>query len=77
MKAAAGEAQAFPWNDVMATGLGLLRLSPDTFWSMTPREFERAASVLPFRASIPPRREALLAMMTTYPDRPIEEEKHG
>ena len=30
----------------MAIGLGLLRLSPEAFWSMTPREFERAASVL-------------------------------
>ena len=61
----------------MATGLGLLRLSPDTFWSMTPHEFERAASTLPFRASIPPGRDALLAMMKTYPDQPTEEEKHG
>jgi uncharacterized phage protein (TIGR02216 family) len=77
LKAAAGAAQAFPWNDVMATGLGLLRLSPKTFWSMTPREFERAASTLPFRASIPPGRDALLEMMETYPDLPTEEEKHG
>ena len=61
----------------MATGLGLLRLSPKTFWSMTPCEFERAASTLPFRASIPPGREALLAMMKTYPDQPTEDEKHG
>lgn len=61
----------------MATGLGLLRLSPKTFWSMTPREFERAASTLPFRASIPPGRDALLEMMETYPDRAPEEQQHG
>ena len=30
----------------MAAAFGLLRLSPREFWSMTPREMERAMSVL-------------------------------
>jgi uncharacterized phage protein (TIGR02216 family) len=28
----------------MAVGLGLLGLSPDVFWRMTPREFEAAVA---------------------------------
>ena len=44
LNAAAGTANEFPWDNVMAAAFGLLRLSPDAFWSMTPREFERAAS---------------------------------
>ncbi|NTE65611.1 phage tail assembly chaperone, partial [Agrobacterium tumefaciens] len=41
MNAAAGEATSrpFPWDAVIHTGLFLLRLSPETFWLMTPSEF--------------------------------------
>ncbi|WP_407945165.1 phage tail assembly chaperone [Oryzicola mucosus] len=59
----------------MAVGLGLLRLSPSAFWSMTPREFERAASILmPARAQ-GPSRQALDALMRSYPDR--QGDQHG
>lgn len=34
--------QSFPWRQAMAIGLGVLRLSPRDFWSMTPRELEAA-----------------------------------
>jgi uncharacterized phage protein (TIGR02216 family) len=52
----------------MSTGLGLLRLSPAAFWSMTPREFERAAStVLPKRTG-GPRRDDLAELMRKFPD---------
>ena len=52
----------------MAVGLGLLRLQPEAFWAMTPREFERAASALfPARAS-PPGRRDLAALMRAFPD---------
>jgi uncharacterized phage protein (TIGR02216 family) len=34
----AARAPAFPWADALALGLGHLRLHPDTFWSLTPRE---------------------------------------
>src|SRR5262249_18557167 len=63
LKAAPGE---FPWDTVMAVGFGLLRLSPKTFWAMTPREMERAMSVY-----APPRgpdRAMLDAMMDEFPD---------
>ncbi|MDE1567587.1 rcc01693 family protein [Aquabacter sediminis] len=39
-------ARPFPWEAAMAAGLGLLRLSPDAFWRMTPREL--AAAMAPF-----------------------------
>lgn len=52
---------------MMAAGFGLLRLSPKDFWAMTPRELERAVSVL-----TPPRgrpgRADLVALMHAFPD---------
>ncbi|MEP9371020.1 rcc01693 family protein [Mesorhizobium sp. KR1-2] len=70
MKAAAGAPLEFPWDQVMAMGFGLLRLSPHAFWAMTPREFERAASVLKRAAGEAPRREDMLALMQAFPDKP-------
>ena len=52
----------------MAIGFGLLRLSPETFWTMTPREFARAISVLEPKRSVPPARGALEALMRAFPD---------
>lgn len=68
MSAAAGSAVAFPWDSVMATGFGLLRLSPKTFWSMTPREMERAMSVFRPAAGVAPGRDDLVALMNEFPD---------
>ena len=61
----------------MAAGFGLLRLSPRTFWSMTPREMERAMSVLkPFsRASLA--REDLARLMAAFPDGSALEKENG
>ena len=68
MNAAAAARPAFPWDDVMALGLGLLRLSPENFWAMTPIEFERAARVLlPGRVTAPDRAE-LATLMRMFPD---------
>ncbi|WP_378943672.1 phage tail assembly chaperone [Mesorhizobium sp. ANAO-SY3R2] len=52
----------------MATGFGLLRLSPAAFWMMTPREMERAMSVLNRGPDGPPRKAQLAALMTMFPD---------
>jgi uncharacterized phage protein (TIGR02216 family) len=53
----------------MAVGFGLLRLSPEAFWKMTPIEFERAMRLVrPGRAS-PPARADLAALMMAFPDR--------
>jgi len=52
----------------MAMGFGLLRLSPDTFWAMTPREFERAMSIYMPGAGEAPQRADLAALMRAFPD---------
>lgn len=52
----------------MAVAFGLLRLTPQAFWAMTPRELERAMSVLPQGGSSPGR-VRLSEMMRLFPDR--------
>lgn len=52
----------------MAFGLGVLRLSSDQFWEMTPRELACAAEGVYGRASGAPSRGALDALMTLHPD---------
>ncbi|HEY1245766.1 MAG TPA: phage tail assembly chaperone [Hyphomicrobiaceae bacterium] len=54
----------------MAAGLGLLRLRPADFWSMTPKELEAALSgLLGFaHPDGPPSRSALAELMSRYPD---------
>jgi len=59
-----------PWQEVMAFGLGVLRLSSDTFWAMTLRELEAAASGVfgpPSLWAAPTRRE-FTHLMKAYPD---------
>ncbi|MGO4525587.1 phage tail assembly chaperone [Microvirga sp. 2MCAF35] len=36
------EPDAFPWDDALTLGLGILRWSPDAFWRATPRELMAA-----------------------------------
>ena len=36
----------FPWSDVMAFGLGVLKLTPAEFWAMTPRELGHAVNAV-------------------------------
>lgn len=54
----------------MALGLGLLRLPPAHFWSMTPKELDAALTALigPVRRDTPPARATLRALMNRYPD---------
>jgi uncharacterized phage protein (TIGR02216 family) len=54
----------------MALGLGLLRLRPADFWSMTPRELDAALRGLlgPVHLDTPLPRSSLAALMTRYPD---------
>ena len=69
MSAAAGEARRFPWDDAVALGLGLLRLSPRDFWAMTPRELALAPRLYGGgEAARPPGREAVEALMALFPD---------
>ncbi len=55
----------------MAAGLGLLRLEPRAFWSMTLRELQAALSVLtgPRQTDGPLGRSALEHLMQRFPDK--------
>lgn len=52
----------------MAFGLGRLRLAPDDFWSMTPREFAAAAEGVFGRPASPMARETFLSLAARFPD---------
>ncbi|MFG1213260.1 rcc01693 family protein [Xanthobacter flavus] len=52
----------------MGTGFGLLRLSPDAFWRMTPRELAAALSALLPTAPEAIDRAGLSALMARFPD---------
>ena len=73
MSATGGQdaARPFPWDDAIAAGLGVLRLAPRDFWSMTPRELSlalRGAAGLPASAE-PFAHSHLAVLMQNYPDR--------
>jgi uncharacterized phage protein (TIGR02216 family) len=53
---------------VIHVGLGLLRLSPKDFWSMTPREFAIAAGLSRRTSALPPDRADLQRLMREFPD---------
>lgn len=59
------------WPGMMRLGLGTLRLAPEHFWAMTPREFLRAlegAGIRPFGTAAPMDRDRLQALMRAFPD---------
>lgn len=51
----------------MALGLCRLRLSPDAFWAMTPRELAAASGRLT-RGADAPSRAAFEALLARFPD---------
>ena len=57
----------FPWKEAIGFGLGVLRLSSEQFWSMTPRELAYAIEAITGRVA-PPDRGTLTQLMRTYPD---------
>lgn len=59
----------FPWARALAIGLGVLRLSPEAFWRMTPREFAAALRGLYGEPATPIDRAALDALLARFPDR--------
>ena len=59
--------QAFPWKEAIGFGLGVLRLAPDEFWRMTPRELAYAIEAATGRRA-PLDRAALQQLMKRYPD---------
>jgi uncharacterized phage protein (TIGR02216 family) len=62
-------ADVFPWRVAMAFGLGRLRLPPEAFWAMTPRELALAAEGMSGRIGAPLGRHTLNELMNRYPDK--------
>jgi uncharacterized phage protein (TIGR02216 family) len=60
--------EPFPWAKAMAIGFGVLRLSPEAFWRMTPREFAAALRGLYGEPQTPMQRAALDELMRKFPD---------
>jgi uncharacterized phage protein (TIGR02216 family) len=59
--------QPFPWREAIGFGLGVLRLSPDQFWRMTPRELALAVeAVRGVRPALD--RAAFEQLMRSHPD---------
>jgi uncharacterized phage protein (TIGR02216 family) len=57
----------FPWRQAIGFGLGVLRLPPEQFWRMTPRELSYAIEAATGRTA-PLDRGALGELMKRYPD---------
>ena len=58
----------FAWNEVIGFGLGVLRLSPEAFWRMTPREIALAIAAVTGRSAAPLERGTLAELMQRFPD---------
>ena len=58
----------FPWDQAMQFGFGVLRLSPEAFWRMTPRELAQAIIAVRGAAAMPIDRSGLAALMRRFPD---------
>ena len=52
----------------MQLGLGVLRLSPDAFWRMTPSELSAAVGALFPTTADPLRRSEFAGLMQRFPD---------
>jgi uncharacterized phage protein (TIGR02216 family) len=58
----------FPWGQAIGFGLGILRLSPEAFWRMTPRELAYAIETVCGSAQRPLDRARFSELMTRFPD---------
>jgi len=58
----------FPWDAAMQFGFGVLRLSSDQFWRMTPRELAAAIAGRRGPRAAPLDRTAFDELMRRYPD---------
>jgi len=67
----------FPWDEAMSFGFGVLRLSPQAFWAMTPRELAQAVRARRMAQSVATRRPVLDALMARFPDRSCKDNIHG
>lgn len=60
--------ESFPWKHVIGFGLGVLRLSSDAFWRLTPRELACAIEAVRAPCAPPLDRRAFADMMRAFPD---------
>lgn len=58
----------FPWRAAIGFGIGVLRLAPDAFWRMTPRELAFAIAAVRGEPALPIARAALDALIHRFPD---------
>lgn len=58
----------FPWNEAIGFALGVLKLTPDAFWRMTPRELSHAIRAVRGTQAAPMARDELNALMRAFPD---------
>lgn len=58
------------WDFLMRFGLGVLHLTPDHFWAMTPREFDAALKghIGQFGSGAPMGAAELSALSARFPD---------
>ncbi len=63
-----GAPQPFPWDEVLAFGLGVLRWTPETLWGATPREIAAAARAFAPPGLAAPERDDFAALMAAFPD---------
>lgn len=59
----------FPWQEAIGFGLGVLRLPPEHFWRMTPRELAYAVAAVRGPNHEPINRAGLAALMQMFPDK--------
>lgn len=69
----------FAWDRLMRLGMGVLRLPPDVFWAMTPREFESAVrgAFGELACELGASRPVLEDLMLRYPDKQEETRDYG
>jgi uncharacterized phage protein (TIGR02216 family) len=60
--------EPFPWPQALAFGLGVLRLPPEQFWRMTPRELAAALRGLYGEPAAPLDRAAFDELRARFPD---------
>ncbi|MEC9433030.1 MAG: rcc01693 family protein [Pseudomonadota bacterium] len=69
-----GSREMIDWPSLMRLGLGALRLPPDVFWGMTPRELRAAADPDGGAKPVKPMaRIDLAALAARFPDAPKRE----
>lgn len=56
------------WAGLMRLGLGVMRLAPEVFWGMTPRELAAAAHPYQGAQGGAPDRGALDQLLSRFPD---------